>query len=457
MADLNGDCEVNIPDLRILAEQWLSNSGSSADLSGDDRVNAADFALLGSQWHSAGIPLVINEFMASNNSVAQDPQGQSDDWVEIHNYGTKAIDVGGLYLTDNLSNLTKWRIPDNNPAATTIGAGGYLLIWADNDIADSGLHTNFKLDAGGEEIGLFDRDGKTLIDSVVFGEQSGDISSGRYPDASDNWQFFGVPSPASENISVYKGFVDDVKFSHERGFYETPFTVTIATETKGAIIYYTLDGTEPFNTAGMGRFPRGTTYTSPIVISETTCLRAVAIKSGWKSSDIKTRTYIFLNDVIRQSSSTRELGAGWPSGNVNGQDIDYGMDPDVVTDSRYRGKVKEALLAIPTISLVTELNNLFDSAEGIYVNAQREGRLWERPASVELLNPDGSKGFQIDAGLRIRGGFSRSNNNPKHAFRLLFRAEYGEAKLRFPLFGDEGVDEFENVDLRTSQNYSWSF
>ncbi|MHC4244724.1 MAG: lamin tail domain-containing protein, partial [Planctomycetota bacterium] len=182
MADLNGDCEVNIPDLRILAEQWLSNSGSSADLSGDDRVNAADFALLGSQWHSAGIPLVINEFMASNNSVAQDPQGQSDDWVEIHNYGTKAIDVGGLYLTDNLSNLTKWRIPDNNPAATTIGAGGYLLIWADNDIADSGLHTNFKLDAGGEEIGLFDRDGKTLIDSVVFGEQSGDISSGRYPD-----------------------------------------------------------------------------------------------------------------------------------------------------------------------------------------------------------------------------------------------------------------------------------
>ncbi|MHC4587479.1 MAG: CotH kinase family protein, partial [Planctomycetota bacterium] len=77
--------------------------------------------------------------------------------------------------------------------------------------------------------------------------------------------------------------------------------------------------------------------------------------------------------------------------------------------------------------------------------------------SVELLNPDGSKGFQINAGLRIRGGFSRSDNNPKHAFRLFFRAEYGQAKLRFPLFGDEGVDEFENVDLRTSQNYSWSF
>ncbi|MBC8469759.1 MAG: lamin tail domain-containing protein, partial [Planctomycetes bacterium] len=457
IADLNGDCEVNIPDLRLLAEQWLSNSGSLADLSGDDRVNAADFAILGSQWHRAGIPLVINEFMASNNSVTQDPQGQSDDWIEIHNYGTKAINIGGLYLTDDLTNPTKWRIPNGNPAVTTIGAGGYLLIWADNDIADAGLHANFKLDAGGEQIALFDSDGSTLIDSVVFDEQLSDISSGRYPDASDNWQFFGVPSPGSENISVYQGFVDDVKFSHERGFCETPFSVTIASETKGAVIYYTLDGTEPFNTASVGRARMGMTYTGPINISRTTCLRAVAIKPGWKSSEIKTRTYIFLNDVIRQSSSGRELGAGWPAGSVNGQAIDYGMDQEVVNDVRYRDKIKDALLAIPTISLVTALHNLFDSSEGIYVNAGREGRLWERPASVELLNPDGSKGFQINAGLRIRGGFSRSNSNPKHAFRLFFRAEYGQAKLRFPLFGDEGVDEFENVDLRTSQNYSWSF
>jgi hypothetical protein len=457
LADLNGDCEVNFLDLRILAEEWLSNSGSLADLNGDDRINEADLALLAGQWHRAGLPLVINEFMASNNSVTQDPQGQNDDWVEIHNYGTKAIDAGGLYLTDDLSDPTKWRIPEGNPAVTTIGAGGYLLIWADNDIVDSGLHANFKLDAGGEQVALFDSDGSTLIDSVFFDEQMGDISSGRYPDASDNWQFFGVPSPASENISVFQGFVDDVKFSHEGGFYETSFSVTIATETKGAVIYYTLDGTEPFDTSSVGRSRMGMAYTGPITISGTTCVRAVAIKTGWKSSVVKTRTYIFLNDVIRQSSSSRELGAGWPTGSVNGQDIDYGMDQDVVNDVRYRDKIQDSLLAIPTISLVTDLRNLFDSTEGIYVNAQRDGRLWERPASVELLNPDGSKGFQINAGLRIRGGFSRSNNNPKHAFRLFFRAEYGEAKLRFPLFGDEGVDEFENVDLRTSQNYSWSF
>ena len=101
---------------------------------------------------TADISLVINEFMASNSSCLQDPQGQYDDWIEIYNYGLEAIDIAGMYLTDNLSVPTKWQVPVNNPAATTIAAGGFLLIWADNDTTDAGLHTNFKLDADGEQI-----------------------------------------------------------------------------------------------------------------------------------------------------------------------------------------------------------------------------------------------------------------------------------------------------------------
>ncbi|MCP4607254.1 MAG: hypothetical protein GY845_00875 [Planctomycetes bacterium] len=407
--------------------------------------------------YSAQLPLVINEFMASNSSSAQDPQGQYDDWIEIHNYGNDAIDIGGFYLTDNLSAPDKWRFPQNIPILTTIPPRGYLVIWADNDTEYSGLHTNFKLDAGGEEIALFDYDGSTLIDSVVFGEQTVDISYGRYPDAADNWQFFTSPSPSTENISVFQGFIEDVKFSHEHGFYDTSFSVTIATETKNAIIYYTLDGSEPFNTASAVRSPMGITYTGPVTINRTTCLRAVAIKSGWKSSDIQTQTYIFIDDVIRQSPTGQQPGPQWPKGSVKGQSIDYGMDPDVVNNAKYRGVIKDALLAIPSISLVTDLDNLFDSSNGIYVNARRDGIEWERPTSAELLNPDGSEGFQINAGLRIRGAFSRSGSNPKHALRLFFRNEYGAAKLRYPLFGSEGVDEFDKIDLRTSQNNSWAF
>ncbi|UCG58653.1 MAG: lamin tail domain-containing protein, partial [Phycisphaerales bacterium] len=179
--DLNGDCQVNSEDLRVFAEHWLDPPGSPVDLNGDDQVSAGDLAVLATHWRETGIPLAINEVMASNSSQIPDPQGEYDDWIEIHNFGDEPINVGSMYLTDDLDDPTKWRIPDGSPPATTIGAGGYLLVWADNDVGDSGLHANFRLDAGGDDVALFGIDGRTPIDSISFGDQSADISFGRYP------------------------------------------------------------------------------------------------------------------------------------------------------------------------------------------------------------------------------------------------------------------------------------
>ena len=64
--------------------------------------------------------LTINELMASNSKCIADPQGQYDDWIETHNYSSGAIDTGSMYLTDNLSAPTKWKIPTNNHSVTTI-------------------------------------------------------------------------------------------------------------------------------------------------------------------------------------------------------------------------------------------------------------------------------------------------------------------------------------------------
>jgi hypothetical protein len=179
-----------------------------------------------------------------------------------------------------------------------------------------------------------------------------------------------------------------------------------------------------------------------------------------------------MSDVMEQSLSGQRPSSDWPApttgggggrggfpggGFGGGQVIDYGMDPDVVFDARYEDLMEEALLSIPSISLVTDLDHLFDSRTGIYVNALQDGRDWERPVSMELIDPDGIEGLQINAGLRIRGGYGRNGSNPKHAFRLFFRSEYGASRLRYSLFGEEGVDAFEKVDLRTAQNYSWSF
>lgn len=263
-------------------------------------------------------------------------------------------------------------------------------------------------------------------------------------------QYFATATPGTFNIGGALDFVKDVEFSVERGFYDEPFDVTLSTDTNDAEIRYTLDGSEP-------KIDTGMVYTGPITIGTTACLRAAAFKPDWLDSTVETHTYIFIDDVITQSPNGEVPGPNWPPPpNYNGQDIDYGMDLDVVNDPCYAELIDDALLSIPTISLVTDLDNLFDASIGIYVNAYQDGRGWERPTSMELINPDDSEGFQFNAGLRIRGGFSRGGFNPKHAFRLFFRGEYGEPKLKFPLFGGEGVDEFDNVDLRTSQNYSWS-
>ncbi len=273
----------------------------------------------------------------------------------------------------------------------------------------------------------------------------------RASSAEDAAQYFTSPSPGGANTaSGLIGLVGDTKFSHNRGFYTTAFNLTITCDTPGAEIRYTTNGNTPTKA-------NGTLYTGPIAISKTTPLRVVAFKEGWKQSNCDTHTYIFLADVIRQSSNGETPGTGWPTGSLNGQTINYGMDPDVVNNATYSAQMIPALQAIPTFSIVTDLSNLFNASTGIYVNAQGDGAEWERPASFELINPDGTKGFHINGGLRIRGGYSRSGDNPKHAFRLFFRSEYGESKLRYPLFGEEGANEFDKVDLRTAQNYSWSF
>jgi autotransporter-associated beta strand protein len=147
----------------------------------------------------------------------------------------------------------------------------------------------------------------------------------------------------------------------------------------------------------------------------------------------------------------------WPAATVNSQVVDYGMDPDIVENATWGPQLRAALGAIPTISITTDIANLYDPTLGIYANPQSVGRGWERPVSMELINPGGAPGFQVEAGMRIRGGYSSSPANPKHSMRFFFRREYGDASLAFPLFGTSGTDEFEKIDFRTSQNYSWSF
>jgi uncharacterized repeat protein (TIGR01451 family) len=260
---------------------------------------------------------------------------------------------------------------------------------------------------------------------------------------------------ALNGVPEYAGTLAPLVFSQKHGFYQSAFSLAITSSTPGAAIRYTLDGSTPTAT-------HGTLYSRPLSISRTSIVRAIGFRSGYEPTPVLTQSYFFLNDVIRQSAGGARPAAGWPAGTVNGQVSDYGMDPAVVnsTNPEVGGvdRVKSALRALPTVSIVTDLPNLFDTGTGIWINPYGRGEAWERPASVEMIGDSGpGGGFEINCGLRLRGGFSRSGDNPKHALRLFFRSKYGPSKLNYPLFGDEGVSSFDKIDLRTAQNYSWSF
>lgn len=268
--------------------------------------------------------------------------------------------------------------------------------------------------------------------------------------------YFEIATPGYGNGDTnFAGYAADPVMSIPRGFYSSPQSVNITTATPGAIIVYTTNGSAPKVNANLG-ITNGTLYTGPINVSATTVLRASAFKLDYRPSFVTANSYLFVNDIINQSPNGQTPPGGWANNGLNGQEMDYGIDPEII--SFYGAQaVKDALTSIPSISISTDVANLFDATTGIYVNALNRGRPWERPASVELIDPNGSEaGFMVNAGLRIRGGYSRNDFNPKHGFRLYFRGEYGAGHLEYPLFGDEGAEEFDVIDLRTEQNYSWS-
>lgn len=393
-----------------------------------------DFQVLAQAWGSASVPLVINEVMAANSTFVRDLSGDFDDWIEIHNAGRTAIDLGGMYLTDDPAEPTKWQFPEDNPVLTTIAPRGYLIVWADEGVTGIWLHANFKLDADGDEVHLFDIDGATCLDSLVFGPQTPNVSYGRYPDAGHTMRFFGVPTPGQPNNEGYLGEIEPLRFSHERGFCDEPFDLTITCPTEGVEILYTLNGKRPDDEGG--RFRAGQTYTDLLRIDETMVLRAMAVKPGWKPTDVYTHTYLF--------------------------------------------NASEAVRSLPVISLVGDAGQTFYEPDGVMaiVGGTYEGGVWtstgadsynnvmnrglERPVSCEWIEPEDNSSFQIDCGLRVHGSnwmrprYVRQNGywngNSKFSLRLYFRNQYGPGPLEFPLFAESDVEWFKSIVLRAGHN-----
>ncbi len=197
--------------------------GMGSEFNGDHQVwprfqNDFDFDVV----KPAPAGLVINELMSSNDTTYADENNEFDDWIELYNGGTTDIDIAGMYITDDSAEPMKYRIPtcDNN---TTIAAGGYMVIWADNEEEQGALHTNFSLSASGEFVGLYTADGTTVADSVSFGAIDQDKSFGRRTDGANDWVVFEATTPnASNNSGVVLNVIANNALNNALSVYPNP-------------------------------------------------------------------------------------------------------------------------------------------------------------------------------------------------------------------------------------------
>jgi len=149
--------------------------------------------------------IYINEFLADNYGCCPDDHGEYDDYIELYNAEDHDVYLTGMYLTDDLSDPTRYLIGD-----TVIPAGGFLVFWADDQTAQGPAHTNFELEFSGGQIGLFETDqhGNQAMDTLTYAEQETNVSFGRLPDGSDTWAPLYTPTPGAANRSFICGDID---------------------------------------------------------------------------------------------------------------------------------------------------------------------------------------------------------------------------------------------------------
>ena len=237
-----------------------------------------------------------------------------------------------------------------------------------------------------------------------------------------------------------------------RGLYDGPVDVEMVAPEEGAAVHYTLDGSEPDAAS-----PR---YEVPVEIAPdpTTggarILRMVALDSGGAPlGAIATHTYVFPAAVLDQPAEIPGLPGTWGSGD-NVRPADYAMDRAALGGADEEAIA--ALAAIPTVSLVAPVEDLWDPALGIYMNPDAAGREWERAMSFEVLMPPEEQSLGFTAGVQIQGNSStREWRSAKLSMRVAFRAEYGPGKLRYALFPDSTVAEFEHLILDAHYNFTW--
>lgn len=388
-----------------------------------------------------GQDVVINELMSDNESTIQDMDGDYKDWIELYNNSSSTINLENFSLSDDMDNLEKWVFP-----AVSISPNGFLLIFASGkDVVDtSELHTNFKIKQSGEAIYLSNAD-SDIISSVDAIHIPSDQAYACIPNGSNNYSIVNLPTPNASNENS-----SGIYCSHPSGFYDQEFMLNLTGSNENIEIRYTMNGGTPTINSPL--------YSEPLEISNIS-------SSQYNFSSIPTTPldgpFQFWDYIWKVPQSVYKSNvlrfASFEGGEMQSKIYTrtYFVDPNI-----------EDHYTFPILSLVTDSINLFDYDSGIYVpgkyfdengfnwwatgNYHHRGRDWEREVHISFFEPEGTLGFETDAGMRMRGYGSAAS--PQKSFGIYLRDDYGLNKIDYPIFEEYNADAYKRLVFRNSGN-----
>lgn len=425
--------------------------------------------------------VVINEIITSNALVIADEDGSYEDWIELYNPTSNAINLAGYGLSDLPTNPYLWVFPEY-----WIQPGAHLLIWcSDKNRTNAGspLHTNFKISSAGEQITLTDPNG-TVVDSYAPIVIPQNFTYGRQTDGSSTFVFFPEPTPGQTN-NTSPGFTELLEppsFSVNGGFFSENFNLVLTHPDPAVTIIYTTDGSDPdINNLsgttysyknqypiGLGQLPidnfstnsfRSLEYVAPLTIEDRTNqpndISMISSTFDFDPSYYLPDYALFKGTVVR--AKAYKPGA---------------LPSKIISQSYFVSPEGSQRFSIPVVSLSIDENKFFDYNNGIYVagvdydnwrvanpnetplyysdsNFDRSGDESERIGHFSYF-VNGSEVLNQQVGIRINGGGSRAFQNK--SLRLYARPELGDGTFSYPIFPNENFTSYKRLILRNSGN-----
>ncbi|MBR6121131.1 MAG: Ig-like domain-containing protein [Prevotella sp.] len=351
--------------------------------------------------------ILINEIMASNVDEFVSPAYNFDGWVEFYNPTDKAVNMTGLYLSDNAAQLNQWCLPNG---IGVLPAHGYKVVWFDFH-TEAPLNAPFKLDVGGGTIYLSDGSGTVLAQQTYPGSMER-VSYARTTDGGDTWGMAVSATPGASNAGTAYASQQLAApvVNQPSQLFSAPFILSV-TIPAGQTLRYTTDGTLP--TLKNGETSRYGQFT----VGSTSIYRFRLFADGQLPSPVTTRSFIY-------------------------RDRDY---------------------TLPVVSVVSDPTFLYDNTMGVYVqgtngrpgNGQKTAcnwnMDWERPVNFSYLDANGEMVLNQDVNLEMCGGWSRAWN--PHSFKLKGNKEFGgEKDLLYPFFSQKPFIRNRTLQIRNGGN-----